>query len=426
MKRKKINKKNVLIFIGLIVMLVSISIIILVNNKDDNKLNIVPKDEVVDYSSYYSEVVKTNKDAEIYTFSDNEYQNVGIVYKDTLLNLDSLIDKNNEYFKIKDMDSEYYIKYSDVTKSDSYYDISNRYKNYIVFNKNIITDEEVTFYLEDTPLYKINKSYNLPIIIEDTDKYYVEYNNMLLSVLKEDVSEVVTSNNTNKVNTKGVPVLNYHFVYIPEEENCDQEICHPEKQFRQHMAYIKDNGYFTPTMEELELYMDGKLQLPESVVITLDDGRNINLAIKFIEEYELNATAFIVTSRFDVDTDFTKSDYVELQSHSHELHDVGTCPPGHGQGGGLTCLSDEVILEDFRLSREELNGAKAFCYPFYEYNSHSIELLKKAGFTMAFAGEHAGNKTKATVGGDKYRIPRWVIVTYTTMDTFISYVTGSV
>ena len=67
---------------------------------------------------------------------------------------------------------------------------------------------------------------------------------MIDDVLKEDVKEVVDSNNTELKNTKGVPVLNYHFVYKPEEETCNQEICHPESQFRTHLSFIKDNGYF--------------------------------------------------------------------------------------------------------------------------------------------------------------------------------------
>ena len=50
----------------------------------------------------------------------------------------------------------------------------------------------------------------------------------------------------------------------------------------------------------------------------------------------------------------------------------------------------------------------------------TIELLKKAGFRMAFAGEL--NDSTVRVGQDKYRIPRYVIVNYTTMNDFIRYV----
>ncbi len=422
-KKIKLKKKNIAIFI-IIVILIIIGIVILVNtllNKKD--LGTILTN---DYSKYYSEIVKIKNDTSLYTLKGNNYEESGKIYKDTIVKLDELTDKKNQYFKISDLDNEYYIKYSDIEAVDNYYQEDNRYKKYIVFNKNIITDETTTFYLDDYPLYELNKSFNLPIIIndEEEEKYYVEYNNMLLYVKQDDVVEIKNNQNTEEINTTGIPVLNYHFVYKPDEETCDQEICHPEEQFRQHMSYIKESGYFTPTMAELDMYMDGKLQLPQSVIITLDDGRNINLATKIIEEYELNATAFIVTSRYNVEEDFIKSDYVELQSHSHALHDAGTCPPGHGQGGGLTCKSDEEVLNDLKTSIEQLKGAIAFCYPFYEYNDNSIKILKEAGFKLAFAGEYANGKTKAEVGGDKYQIPRWVIVTYTTMDLFKDYVDG--
>lgn len=414
-ERKKNNTKKILLILFLLISIGGILFILLNFNGSINE---------IDYSKYYNDIVRVNKDSKIYLFNENEYVESGIVYKDTLLKLDNIEDPKNKYFKISSMDDDYYIEYSNVDKSDNFYLNSDRYKNYIPFNKNIITKDSTTFYLNSKPLFKINKSYNLPIIIDDDDKYYVEYNDMLVYVSKDDVVNIKDSDNTELSNTNGIAVLNYHFVYYPDKEKCDQVICHTEKQFRQHLSYIKNNGFFTPTMNELEMYIDGKIRLPKSVVITLDDGRNINIATKILEEYKLNATAFIVTSRYDVDNDFVKSEYVELQSHSHNLHDVGTCPAGHGQGGGLTCLSDDVILEDLKTSRELLNGATAFCYPFYEYNSHSIELLKEAGFTMAFGGEYEGWQINVKPGINKFKIPRWVMVTYTTMDKFASYLNG--
>lgn len=417
LKKKRIN--NIIILIILLLLL----LVLFVSTKQINN-----KKEIGNtiYSKYYSKYIVTNKDANLYKIDNNEYVSAGKVYKNVKLVLSEDYEDDKEYFKISnfnsDFDSDLYIKYSDFSKSNDEEPINTRYKKYIPFNENIITKNKTTFYDDKgNKLYTLNNSYSLPIIIKEDDKYYVEYNDMLLYVLKEDVSEIIDSNNTEEKNIAGVGVLNYHFVYKPEEETCDQEICHTEEQFRTHLSYIKDNGYFTPTMNELELYIDGKVQLPKSVVITIDDGRNVNLATEILEEYKLNATAFIVTSRYNMENDFIKSEYVEWQSHSHNLHDAGTCPPGYGQGGGLTCLSDEEILNDIKMTREALNGATAFCYPFYEYTDHSIELLKQGGFTMAFAGESLRGKNKATVGMDKFRIPRFVIVTWTTMADFTNY-----
>lgn len=419
-KRKKSNLKIFLLI--LVIILCLICLLFLFRNNKHN----VNENPIIDYSEYYSKYVKIKGEQKLYQFIDDSYVENGKIYDGIIVELEEIKDKNSEYFKIKDLNSQYYIKYNSFDKYNGEYITEDRYKNYIPFNENIITKDVFTVYNDKgEKVYTIHDILNTPIIIKEDDKYYVEYDNKLLYILKSDVEEIVKNTNTSMNNTTGIPILNYHFVYKPEEETCNQEICHTEEQFRTHLSYIKDNGYFTPTMDELEKYIDGKLLLPKSVVITIDDGRNVNLATELLEEYQLNATAFIVTSRYNIEKEFIKSDYVELQSHSHNLHNAGTCPPGHGQGGGLTCLTDEEVLNDLITSRQLLNNATAFCYPFYEYNSHAIELLKEAGFTMAFAGEYTGGKTKAEVGIDKFRIPRWVIVNYTTMDDFISYVSGT-
>lgn len=413
-KKKKINLILIIIFLTLLIATYAGFNIFI--SLDDNIEKVLP----VNYEQYYSQFVKINGNQKIYKLVDGNYVEGGLIYNDVVIELLNTEKKNTKYFKIKNLGGEYYIRYDAGIKVSNNSIINNRYKNYIPFNENIITKGIITFYDNNQKIYTINKSLSLPIIIKDDDKYYVEFDNKLLYVLKEDIEQIISSENTNKINTSGVPILNYHFVYNPENENCNQILCHTEEQFRKHLSYIKENEIFTPTMEELEKYIDGEIQLPKSVVITIDDGKNVNLATKILEEYKLNATAFIVTSRYNMKTEFVKSNYVELHSHSHNLHNAGTCSTG--QGGGLTCLDDETILQDLKTSRELLNNSKVFCYPFYEYNSHSIELLKEAGFTMAFAGEYAGGKTRATVGADKFRIPRWVIVDYTTMEDFISYV----
>ncbi|UKI27645.1 MAG: polysaccharide deacetylase family protein [Bacilli bacterium] len=52
-------------------------------------------------------------------------------------------------------------------------------------------------------------------------------------------------------------------------------------------------------MKELEMYIDKKLQLPQkSVVITFDDGGRAEVAKKYVDEYKINATLFLITSWF--------------------------------------------------------------------------------------------------------------------------------
>ena len=369
-------------------------------------------------NSHYNEYVKTNKDAIIYDKDDNK---IGVIGKDMELTLKALtIDENSTKFPIKDMEDTY-IGYQDVDKIDKITKTySDRYKKYIPFNENIKTKDKTSFYDEDKNLvYTFNKSFDLPIIIKDSDKYGVEYQERLLYVMKDDVKETHSNKNTDKHNSSGVGVLNYHFVYdetdSKERSECNEEICVSKSQFKSHLDYFNKNNIWPIKMNELEMYMDGKLQLPKSVLITFDDGGWTKHAVDLLTEYKMHATIFLITSWFSP-KDYYKTEYIELHSHSHNLHNGGKC--SGGQGAPIKCLPKEDILNDLKKSREALGGSTAFCYPFYEYNSYSENLVKEAGFTMAFIGEVTasyGPYKLAEPGGNKMQIPRFVVVNYTTI-----------
>lgn len=418
------KKKAILIIILLVVIVLSLLLFLLFikdNKKEENNNKIQVLENI---KSHYNQYVVTNKEAKIYKLENNKYEEVGCISKDIELELlDINIDENTKYFQINMEELKYYIYYEDVDVTNNITTVSNRYKNYIVFNKSIITNDITNFYDENNNLvYKLNKSYTLPIIIMDNDKYGVEFNNRLLYIKVEDVKEVIDSNNTDLSNSSGVGVLNYHAFYdesnAEEKANCTTEICHSKEQFKTHLDYFKENNILTITTNELEMYIDGKLQLPKSVLITIDDGPKTEVAIDLLEEYKMYATIFLVTSWFNVD-EYTQSEYIELHSHTHNMHDGGKCPGG--QGGAIKCLPEEEILADLKASRDALNGSTVFCYPFYEYNDYAINLVKEAGFTMAFIGESNFSDNLVHVGSDKFKLRRFVIVTYTTMDDLDKY-----
>ena len=214
--------------------------------------------------------------------------------------------------------------------------------------------------------------------------------------------------------------MNYHFFYDETQESeradCNQVICHSKSQLQSHIKYIKENDIFTPTMKEFEMYLDKQINLPKSVLLTIDDGWRANIAEKLLEENELNATVFLITSWFEEISFINLYKYIEYHSHGDNLHNQGICPGG--QGGAIKCLEKNKLQADLKLSREKLAGTTAFCYPFYEYNNYSIENLKEAGFTIAFRGGFQ----KAVPGMDKYKIPRYVIYNNTTASKLASYI----
>ena len=79
-------------------------------------------------------------------------------------------------------------------------------------------------------------------------------------------------------------------------------------------------------MEEFELFIDKKLNVQKnSILITLDDGGFAYNAKNLFTEYEMNISMFIVSSWFDPKS--FETEYVEVHSHSDNLHETGICPP---------------------------------------------------------------------------------------------------
>lgn len=431
--KRRLQKKRTL-FISLIVLLIIAGIIFFIKNKEDNRKKEllrqadIKRQEKMDQDSlknlileHYNEYVKTEKKIDIYKLNDGKFIKNGSIGQSQILKLKDLdITYNDTYLPLETFEG-YYVYYEDVDKADEQEELNQRYKNYIPYNENIITNEITNFYDEnDNLVYSFNMTFNLPVIIKEDNKYGVEYNDRLLYIKNEDVKEINEDNNTDLKNTESIAVLNYHFFYdntlVSERKNCDQTICLSTQMFRTHLDYIKNNNIFTPTLEEFEMYLNEQIQLPKSVVITIDDGWRSEQGVALLEEYELNGTVFLITVYHDTVPFLHDYKYVEYHSHGDNLHNQGDCP--RGQGGAIQCKNREYLLNDLKISSEKLEGSKYFCYPFYEYNDYSISILKEAGYTMAFAG---GNR-RATIGVDKYQIPRFAIQYNETADDIARYI----
>lgn len=363
----------------------------------------------------------TNKKTSLYVKIGGKYSKIGSVEANNNLYFSKLV---GNYLLIKNLDDEYYVKINSVNRSDDIIENDVRYKNYILFNENIVTSDTTNFYSEDGELlYTFNKSFNLPIIVKDDDSYGVEYANQLLYVKKEDVVNIIKSENTTNNNASGVGVLNYHFFYdeqnLNEKNECNQVICLSKTKFQEQLDYLKKNNILTITTNELELYIDGKIKLPKSVLITIDDGYMMNNGLQVLEQNKMYGCVFLITSWFKSVDFFNSYKYIEFNSHGENLHNTGVCPGG--QGGAIKCLARDKLLEDIKISRQKLHNCTSFAYPFYEYNDYSVNILKDSGISMAFVGEGASSDNLVHVGSDKYTLPRFVVVSYTTLNDIDNY-----
>ena len=411
-------KISVKIIITLLCVLIGFSVIFfgknLLNNKSSNKKNDV-KTNKIDITSNYNDYVIATTDTDIY---NKKLKKIGKIYKDTKILLDDKKNIKDKYYKLKNADI--YIKYDSVTKSDAftYENEYKTYKNYIVYNENIKTKSNYKLLNGDNTLYEFNNSDTYKIIIKDEEKYGIEFNDQLFYIKSEDVESNIESANSDNVIAKDIAVLNYHYTIdknSDEGKECRQTICMDQNQVEEEIKYLKDNNFYPVTMQDLYLFLTGKIQLPEkSVSITIDDGWYLTRMISILEKYQMQGTLYLIGSLASPN-DYT-SQYLEIHSHTWDMHTPNVCNGSHG--GGLLCLDEQTILDDLKKSRESLNNTDILCYPFYEYNARTIELVKKAGFKMALAGGYR----KAKPGDNIYAVPRFELGNYTTMNDFVNAV----
>ncbi len=253
-------------------------------------------------------------------------------------------------------------------------------------------------------------------------EYKIKVNTSLDSFKKmtngEEVKEpvVVAKNTTNE---QKIPVLNYHFFYDPSKgEGCNENICLDVKNFAEQLDYLKNNGYKALTMDEFRKWMYREIELPQkSVLITVDDGafgtgkHNGNKLIPMLEARQMHATLFLISGWWDVNN--YRSPYLDIQSHTYDMHNYGDC--GDGQ---VVCATKDQLIADLKKSLAIVDNNNSFCFPFYSYSNLAIEGVKEAGFKMAFIG----GSRKASRSDDKYKIPRYPIYKTTTMSQFINMV----
>ncbi|POP47004.1 hypothetical protein CHU32_16815 [Superficieibacter electus] len=200
----------------------------------------------------------------------------------------------------------------------------------------------------------------------------------------------------------GIPVITYHHI-LRDEENTrfrHTSTTTSVRAFSNQMTWLRDSGYTTLSMYQLEGYVRNKINLPaRAVVITFDDGlKSVSrYAYPILKQYGMKATAFIISSRikrypqkwepkalqFMSISELNEiRDVFDFQSHTHFLHRVD----GHRRPI-LLSRSEHNILFDFQHSRRALAQFNPhvlyLSYPFGGYNALAVNAAKNAGFQMA-------------------------------------------
>jgi peptidoglycan/xylan/chitin deacetylase (PgdA/CDA1 family) len=226
----------------------------------------------------------------------------------------------------------------------------------------------------------------------------------------------------------GIPVITYHHLLRNDENRRfrnNREVVSVE-QFAAEMKMLSDNGFKTLTLGELDEYLNKKLQAPKkSVVITFDDGylSNYIYAYPILKQYHFRATLFAVAHFINNQPDTFNpdklnfiswqeikghSDVFEVASHTYDMHHLDK----HHKGF-LVVKSPELVKNDLIAARNIFHS-RYFAYPYGQYNKITIQLLREAGYRLAFT-EMPG---RIVPSSPKFELRRNAITPFTTPAQF--------
>jgi peptidoglycan/xylan/chitin deacetylase (PgdA/CDA1 family) len=211
---------------------------------------------------------------------------------------------------------------------------------------------------------------------------------------EQETSEVSSEAENNEFNgvtlmndNRGVPVICYHS--INDDPSVKNPIILSKEKLREQLQTIKDNGYTTLTMAQLNDYLFEDKPIPEkSVVITFDDGYEDNYtnALPILKEFNMNATIFVIQSYLDKDPYLTTQQVKEMSDYGI---DIESHTVSHLR---LSTLSYEDQLKELKDSKEKLESVInkpiiSIAYPEGKYNEDTKKAFSEAGYSMGFTTE---------------------------------------
>lgn len=365
--------------------------------------------DVVDVSAHYAAYVRVEHTTPLYRKDKEGMQEIGRIYKGTRLHLAQANAQNmkEKYFRLQQNDC--YILADHVVPEQTEENNVAKASIYLPFNENIVTKQAYTLRDEqgkEVAVLKTSASY--PIYIKDEQRYGIQLNKHMLYINKADVANIKQADNNKEEVAKTIPVFMYHYFYAKENgETAKNGNWLEVKDFEAQLAYLKKHKYVTLRMQDVENFLDGKVQLPKnSVSLTIDDGTAsiYKYAFPLLQKYDDTATLFLIGNHLKQDQlpkqfkEMQKAG-IELQSHSYAMH-TGGCEGGHG--GALRCVGHAEGVADTKKSFALIGGGNVYCYPYGDVTDSALQIMKDAGVHMAFTTNYG----KIEPGMDKLQLPR--------------------
>ena len=267
-------KKKIILIIG-ILLLIALTVLTTLYVKKLNIIKCIKKS--------FNEYAITNKETNLY---DENKNIIGTISENTYLEFEStrIKSKNDAYFKIKN--SDYYIYYKDVNKADEK-EKPEQKDYYVEIGKKVLTNNPTNLYQKENRI-TINNELEFDVIKQDDTFYYINYLNQELKIKKEEIKEEQEKQLENI--TTYISVINYENVL----KECNIKECITEETFKEELNYLKENNFYTITIDDYKLWLNNNINLKEKAILltSKEDLNEISKEYNLIIETNLEELTF--------------------------------------------------------------------------------------------------------------------------------------
>jgi peptidoglycan/xylan/chitin deacetylase (PgdA/CDA1 family) len=188
-----------------------------------------------------------------------------------------------------------------------------------------------------------------------------------------------------------VPVLMYHYIRTsPDKAGVPLSVL-PE-DFAAQMHYLKDHGYNTITMRELDMALLGHQALPpKPVAITFDDGYQdfYTTAVPIMRPLGITATNYVPTLLVG------RANYLswsEIQTLDAEGYEMAAHSQFHVDVSRVSAVRAQVEIFGAKTDLEQHLGHPVvdWAYPYGGYSYATVEVVHRAGYLSAVTTRPGG------------------------------------
>ena len=236
---------------------------------------------------------------------------------------------------------------------------------------------------------------------------------------KTTVTMPPTTTTTRSDKAESVPVLCYHHIVPDVEKSTDMWKDNIDTmsagEFDEQMNILKENGFYTITLEELYQWKKSEIEITgRPVVITFDDGYKSarELAAPILKKHGFCATIFVIgrniakeKSEWDgqklqvlSEDEVQNDDVLQFYSHTYGMHNM---KDGKAFAEFYT---EEQIRDDFDKQAEKCDS-RFVAYPFGRTSDTFIRVAQEKGTLLAFETV----KGSVTRKDDDFRLPRYAM-----------------